>query len=305
MVTVVARRSWHAFIVLFLVSLIVFALAHATGDPVRMMVSEYASEADVQRLRHELHLDQPLYVQYVEYLTHAAQGNLGVSLRYQRPAVGLIRERLEATVELAAAALFVALFVSLPAGILAATRRNSWLDYASRLLAVIGQSVPFFWLAIMLILYFSVYLGWLPTSGRGGVSHLILPAVTLATYPMVRIMRLIRSGMLDVLQQDYIRTARAKGLAHLAVLARHALRNAVLPVVTVVGLQTGELLGGAVITETIFAWPGLGLLAIDAVQSRDYPLIQAIVLFISMGFVLINLLVDLSYAYLDPRIRFQ
>ena len=231
-------------------------------------------------------------------------GDLGRSLRYRQPALPLVLERLPATAELALAALFVSLLVAIPAGVISAVRRDTAYDNLTMLGALFGQSMPVFWLGIMLILIFSVRLELLPTSGRGGLDHLILPAVTLGLYSTARVTRLVRAGMLDVIGQDYIRTAQAKGLPDRRVIVKHALRNTLIPVVTIIGLELGTLLGGAVITETIFAWPGIGRLAVTAIFQRDYPLVQATVLVTALVFVLSNLLVDLLYGWLDPRIRY-
>lgn len=290
---------------MFLVSLIVTLLSHLSGDPARLMLPERATQEDVQRLRRALGLDQPIYVQYYRYMRGVLRGDFGTSLQYRLPNIELFLDRVPATLQLTVAAMALALAVSLPIGIISAARRNSWIDYIARFVAVIGQAIPFFWLGIVLILIFAVTLKVLPTSGRGGLKHLVLPSLTLSTYPLARITRLLRSSMLEVLGQDYMRTARGKGLTESRVIVGHALRNALLPVVTVVGLEFGNLLGGAVITETIFAWPGVGRLAIDAVSMRDYPLIQTIVLVSALTFVLINLVMDILYTYLDPRIRYR
>lgn len=290
---------------MFLVSLIVTLLSHLSGDPARLMLPERATQEDVERLRRALGLDQPIYVQYYRYMRGVLRGDFGTSLQYRLPNIELFLDRVPATLQLTAAAMALALAVSLPIGIISAARRNSWIDYIARFVAVIGQAIPFFWLGIVLILIFAVTLKVLPTSGRGGLKHLVLPSLTLSTYPLARITRLLRSSMLEVLGQDYMRTARGKGLAESRVIVGHALRNALLPVVTVVGLEFGNLLGGAVITETIFGWPGVGRLAIDAVSMRDYPLIQTIVLISALTFVLINLVMDILYTYLDPRIRYR
>jgi ABC-type dipeptide/oligopeptide/nickel transport system permease component len=255
-------------------------------------------------MRKTLGLDQPLHKQYWLFLSNALRGDLGRSLYYKQPAFRIILEHLPATVELTFAALLVSLAVALPMGILSAVRRDSLWDYAGMLLATIGQATPVYWLGLMLILAFSVQWMLLPSSGRGGIANLIMPSVTLGAPLMALVTRLVRSGMLDILGEDYIRTARAKGLAERLVIYRHALRNMLIPLVTVVGLQLGALLGGAVITETIFAWPGVGRLIVTAITARDYPLVQAATLLVSVYFVAINLLLDVLYVYIDPRIRF-
>jgi peptide/nickel transport system permease protein len=300
-----ARRLVQAVMVLLGVSLVVFLLLHLTGDPATLLLSPDASPDDLRQFRRALGFDRPLLEQYGRFMGGLVQGNFGQSLRYHQPAMRLVLERVPATVELALAALGLALVVAFPAGIFSAVRRGSFWDTLVRLGALLGQSLPTFWLGIMLILVVSVSLGWLPPGGRGGPEHLVLPAVTLAGFSMARIARLVRSGMIEVLSQDYIRTARAKGLTELLLLRRHALRNMLIPVVTVIGLDLGTLLGGAVITETIFAWPGIGQLAIAAIQFRDYPLVQAAVFLVAVGYVVVNLLVDVLYTVLNPRIRLE
>jgi ABC-type dipeptide/oligopeptide/nickel transport system permease component len=301
----IARRLALSFFVLFGVTIIVFGLIHlAPGDPARLMLYDTAPEEEVQAMRKTLGLDQPLHTQYWLFLSNALRGDLGRSLYYKQPAFRIILEHLPATVELTFAALLVSLAVALPMGILSAVRRDSLWDYAGMLLATIGQATPVYWLGLMLILAFSVQWMLLPSSGRGGIANLIMPSVTLGAPLMALVTRLVRSGMLDILGEDYIRTARAKGLAERLVIYRHALRNMLIPLVTVVGLQLGALLGGAVITETIFAWPGVGRLIVTAITARDYPLVQAATLLVSVYFVAINLLLDVLYVYIDPRIRF-
>ncbi len=300
------RRLFQSVFVLIGVSLIVFALVYATGDPVVTMLSGTgASEADVQKLRAELGFNDPLPVQYARFVSGAVRGDMGLSLRFRQPALRLVLERMPATVQLATAALLFALVVALPLGILAALYPRSWVDHVSMSLALIGQSVPIFWLGIMLVLLLAVQLRWFPSGGAGTWKHLVLPALTLGLLPMARIARLTRSAMLEVNRQEYMVTARAKGLSELTVLVRHGLKNAALPVITVVGLMFGTLLGGAVVTETIFAWPGVGQLSVQAIQNRDFPLVQAAVLVVSLLFIVINLLVDLLYAAVDPRIRYD
>jgi peptide/nickel transport system permease protein len=285
------------------VSLVVFGLVHLSGDPVLLMVSSDAPPDVVTATRHALGFDRPLYEQFGRYVTRAAQGDLGVSLRSSRPVATLIRERLPATVELTLAALLIAVAVAVPAGIVSAVRRGSLVDRVAMVGAVAGQAMPIFWLALLLITLFGVYLRWLPVFGRGSLAHLVLPAVSLSTVILGRLARLVRSSMLEVLGQDYVRTARAKGVGEPRVLAAHALKNAAIPIVTLLGLQFAQLLGGAVVTETIFAWPGIGRLVVEAIFNRDFPVIQGVVLVVSLIFVSVNLLVDLAYAALDPRIR--
>jgi peptide/nickel transport system permease protein len=285
------------------VSVVVFGLVHLSGDPVLLMVSSDAPPDVVATTRHALGLDRPLPEQFADYVTRAARGDLGVSLRSSRPVAALIRERLPATVELTVAALLIAVAIAIPAGIVSAVKRGSAVDRLAMVGAVAGQAVPIFWLALLLIAFFGVYLRWLPVFGRGSLAHLVLPAVSLSTVILGRLARLVRSSMLEVLGQDYVRTARAKGVGEVRVLAGHALKNAAIPIVTLLGLQFAQLLGGAVVTETIFAWPGIGRLVVEAIFNRDFPVVQGVVLVVSLIFVAVNLLVDLAYAALDPRIR--
>lgn len=301
----IIRRLALSLVVLIGVSVLVFGLIHlAPGDPARLMLYDTAPEEEVQAMRKTLGLDQPLYLQYWLFLSNALRGNLGRSLYYREPALRIILEHLPATAELTFAALLVSLVVAVPMGIVSAVRRDTVWDYAGMLLATIGQATPVFWLGLMFILLFSVQWTVLPSSGRGGIENLLMPAVTLGAPLMALVTRLVRSGMLDILGEDYIRTARAKGLPNPAIVYRHALRNMLIPLITVVGLQLGALLGGAVITETIFAWPGVGRLVVTAITARDYPLVQAATLLVSVYFVGINLLLDVLYVYIDPRIRF-
>jgi ABC-type dipeptide/oligopeptide/nickel transport system permease component len=301
-----ARRLVQSVGVVIGVSLVVFCLIRLIpGDPVMAMLPESASAEQRAQLRAELGLDHPLPVQYLIFAGRALQGDLGRSLFLHRPAAELVAHAFPATLLLAGTALLLALCVAVPVGILSALRRDSLWDFAGMGLAMVGQSVPAFWLGLMLMLIFAVNLRWLPTTGIGGPEYLVLPSVTLGAYLMSLTTRLVRSGMLEVLGEDYIRTARTKGLPERLVVARHALRNMLIPVVTVVGLQLGALLGGAVITETVFAWPGVGTVIFKAISSRDYPVIQAAVLMLSLFFVFINLAVDLLYAYLDPRIQYR
>ncbi len=281
---------------------LVFLLIHLTpGDPVDVMLGETARAADKVRLRHQLGLDRPLPIQYLRYLSHLARGNFGRSLHSGRPVRRMIVARYPATLELAAAALVVALLIAVPLGVFAAARAHSSLDTACRGVALFGTSVPNFYLGPMLVLIFSIGLEWTPVSGRGGLASLALPALTLGVGMAAILTRLLRATLLERLSDDYIRTARAKGAGPLRVLLRHALRNAVLPVVTVLGLQAGALLAGTIITETIFAWPGIGRLTLLAIQTRDYPLVQGCVLAIALSYVTINLGTDLLYAVIDPR----
>ena len=302
----ILRRLLLSIVVLIGVTIVVSGMLHISGDPVAVILeSGYASNEEREALRHELGLDRPFILQYIDFVRGALQGDLGRSLRFRQPALELVIERLPATAHLALAAMLVSVLVAIPVGVLSATRPNSIFDQVGRLLTLAGQSIPLFWLGIMFVLVFSVNLRWLPVAGRLEPTSIILPALTLGMYPMARIARVLRASMLQVLVMDYCRTARAKGLSERRVVIRHALRNAALPVVTVMGLQFGYLLGGAVVTETIFAWPGLGWLSVQAIGARDFPLLQAIVTVMAMVFILINLLTDVLYAYLNPKIRYN
>jgi len=299
------RRGWQSLLVLFGVSVVVFLILHLTGDPALLLLPPDATAEDVARFRRAMGFDDPVAVQYLRFLKGALRGDFGESLRHGEPAMGLVLERLPATLELAGAGLLIALCLAIPAGIVSAVRRNTPVDYISTIVALLGQAMPTFWLGIMLILVFSVRLNWLPSSGRGELEHLVLPAITLGLFTTARITRLTRSGMLEVLEQDYIRTARAKGVSEPPVVWKHALKNASIPIVTIVGIELGTLLGGSVITETIFAWPGVGRLSVQAIFNRDYPVVQAAVFLLASTFVLVNFFVDVVYTYLDPRIRFR
>jgi peptide/nickel transport system permease protein len=275
------------------------------GDPVRLMLSIEATDEDVERFRQTLGYDKPIYHQYFIYLKNVVTGDLGTSLRARRPVMELIIESMPATIELAFAATIISVLIAVPLGTMAAYKRGTAFDRLFMFLTMIGQSMPIFWLGILLILLFSVQLGWLPTSGRGSFSQLLLPSLTLSTYFMALIARMTRSSVLEVLGQPYILTAVAKGLQEHVILFVHTIRNALIPVVTVLGLQVGSLLSGSVITETIFAWPGIGRLAVSAIYNRDYPLIQGTILISAAAFVIVNLIVDLSYLILDPKIKYQ
>jgi len=299
------QKLGHTAIVVFCVLTLVFVVLHMTGDPVMMLLPPNASREEIDALSRTLGLDQPLIVQYGRFLARIARGDFGTSLQHQQPAMGLVAERLPASALLAVTALGLAVAVALPLGIVAAARRGTVLDRLAVGLAALGQSAPIFWTGLMLMLVGSVILQLLPTSGYGTWRHLILPALTLASYPMAAIARLVRSGMLEVLDADYVRTARAKGLPERGVVLKHTLRNAALPIVTVVGLQFGLLLGGAIVCEMIFSWPGVGRLMIFAIYNRDFPLVEAAVFVMAMVFVAGNMLVDLCYAWLDPRVKLR
>jgi len=307
------RRLLQTVPVLLGVSLLAFAIMHVVpGDPVRLIAGPDAPESVVARVRVDLGLERPLHVQYLSFLGRALRGDLGRSLRSRAPVIDEIFSRFPATLELTTVSMLLAVVVGIPLGLVAAVRRASWLDYLAMGASLSTLSMPIFWVAIVAIWLFSLQLGWLPVSGRAGpvwewegLRHMVLPAATLATTSLAIISRLTRSGMLDVLGREYVTTARAKGVPPWSVVGKHALKNALIPVVTVVGLQYGFLLGGAVVTETIFAWPGVGRLAITAILQRDYPVVQGCVLLVAVVFVLINLLVDVLYGWLDPRIRYE
>ena len=305
MLTYVGRRLLAVVPVLFGVTLAVFSMLFLVpGDPVKIMLAEFVTTPDqVARMRAQLHLDEPVLHQYGRFVGNALRGDLGMSIRSRRPVATEIGENLGSTGRLALASMVVAIALGVPLGLIAALGRNSWLDVAAMGVALLGVAMPSFWLGFLLIFVFSLHLGWLPATGGGDLPHLVMPAVALGAIAAAIIARLTRSSMLEVLGQDYVRTARAKGLGGFAVVVRHALRNALIPVVTVFGLQFGNLLAGAVIVETVFSRPGLGRLIVGAILSKDFPLVQGTVLFVATAYVLINVVVDVAYAYVDPRIR--
>ncbi|MFX3651340.1 MAG: ABC transporter permease [Paenibacillus sp.] len=291
--------------VLFIITMIVFILVHVTGDPVAMMLPDTATAEDRQVLRVALGLDQPLYVQYSIFVSNLLRGDFGDSFRYGQAALPIVMERLPASFELAAASMVVACCISIPLGIWSAVKRNSFMDLLISGISVLGKAMPNFWVGIMLILLISVKLEWTPVSGRGGFSHLILPALTLGTGIAAEMTRMIRSSFLEIIGQDYIRTARSKGLREMVVLGKHALRNALIPVVTISGLQLTNLVSGSLVTETVFSWPGMGLLIVQAINTHDMAIIQAAVFIIAFIVILINLLTDIVYKLLDPRIKYS
>lgn len=300
------RRLLLTIPVMLGVSTLVFLFIHLIpGDPVQVMLGESANAADVEALRHQLGLNRPLGEQYAHFLKGLLTADLGKSIFTGQPIFKTIMSRLPATVELTLASLVIALLIAIPLGVISARKQYSWLDNAATFIALLGISMPHFWLGPLLILLFAVHLNWLPVSGYGSIWHLILPAITLGSALAAKLTRMTRSSVLEALHEDYITTSRAKGLRESVVLFKHALRNALIPVITVLGIQFGALLSGALITETIFAWPGIGRLAIEAIQKRDYPLVQGCVLVFAFGYVLANLLTDLAYAAADPRIRFD
>jgi peptide/nickel transport system permease protein len=296
-------RLVQAILAILGASTIVFFVLHLSSDPVLLLAPQNATPADLARLRHQLGLDQPIWVQYVTFLQNLIHGNLGYSYVQNQPAIDLVLDRLPYTAELAVAALVLSLAVGVPIGMLTAVYRGTWIEQALMPIILVGQSMPSFWSGILLILLFSVHFHWLPSSGTGGIRSLILPAITLASLTMATFARMTRSSFMEQLDQEYVRTARSKGVGAGRIMVAHVLRNASIPIITVLGLETANLLGGAVITETIFAWPGIGLLTVQAIAARDFPIIQAVVLLASVIFISANLLTDLLYGVVDPRIR--
>ncbi|WP_028393539.1 ABC transporter permease [Bacillus cihuensis] len=298
---------------LLIVAIIIFLITRMLpGNPAAVMLGPQASAAEIEALTEKLGLNDPLYIQFFDYIGNLLQGDLGNSLTYNMPIIDLIMERFPNTVILAASALLIAIIVGVPAGIIAARKQNSIFDYAFTTFSLMGVSMPIFWLGIMLVLFFSVNLGWFPATGMGSmdegigdfISHLILPSIALATIPTAQFARITRSSMLEVISQDYVKTARSKGLHEFFVICKHAFKNALTPLLTVLGLQISSMLGGAVLTETIFSWPGIGLLIIDAIGKRDFVVVQNMVIFIALIYVVVNLLVDISYKVVNPRIKY-
>ncbi len=288
------------------VSFIVFTIMFFTpGDPARILLGERAPAAEIAALRTQMGLDDSFLVQFFNFVRNALRGDLGRSLVTRRPVAEELFARFPATLQLAATAVVIAVAIGIPVGIISAIRQYSLFDGTAMTIALIGVSMPNFWQGLMMILLFSVYLGWLPSSGIGTFAHLIMPAITIGTSSAALITRMTRSSMLEVIRQDFIRTARAKGLDERVVINRHALKNALIPVITVIGLQFGYLLGGAVLTETVFAWPGVGRLMVDAIRQKDFPMVQGGVLLLALAFSAVNLIVDILYAYIDPRIKAQ
>jgi peptide/nickel transport system permease protein len=309
MTAYILRRLLATVPILLGVATIVFALMFIVpGDPARMLMGQHGDERTLAALRHEMGLDRPMYVQYARFIGRLMKGDLGMSYRQKRPVAEIIRDRFPATAKLAAAAMLIAILAGVGAGILAAMHRNTTWDWLIMVLSLSGISMPVFWLGMMLMLVFASGLGWLPVGGygrAGDLRHIALPALSLAAISVGYIARMMRSSMLEVIGKDYIRTARAKGLPERVVILGHALRNAFIPVITVIGIDFAALLGGAVATETVFSWPGLGRAVVDAIRMRDLPVVEGCVIFLAFVFVVINLLVDLSYAWLDPRIRYD
>jgi ABC-type dipeptide/oligopeptide/nickel transport system permease component len=306
LLTYVTRRILVSIPTLLGVATVIFMLVRLLpGDPARVVAGLLASQEDVERIRHQLELDQPLYLQYVTFLGRLLHGDLGTSTRTSMPVTQEILSRLPYTAELAVASTVIAVVLGITLGTLAAARRGGWMDLAISSVSVFGLSMPVYWLGLMLMLLFSIRLHMFPAAGSQDPLGLVLPSITLAAFSLALVARQARSAMLEVLGQDYVRTARAKGAPRRVVLVKHALRNALLPVITVIGLQFGALLGGAVLTETVFSWPGVGRLLVDSIFARDYPVVQGVVLMLAVAFIVVNLLVDLLYAYVDPRIRYN
>ncbi len=301
----VIKRMLNALLTLFLITLLTFFFLSLAKDPARMMAGPEASEQDLAVIRREMGLDRPVYLQYLLWLGRVVQGDFGRSYVGKTDAIRMVAERLPATLLLTFTAMGFALILSIPLGIMAAVRRGTLIDALVSALGVSGQAMPLFWFGIMLIIVFAVHLRLVPVSGYGTTLHLVLPAVTLGVYTMPVLMRLTRSSFLDVLSQDYIRTAKAKGVPRFLVLFKHALRNAALPIILMVGMQLGALVGGAVVTETVFAWPGIGRLAVDSVVTGDFPVVQATVILLATAIMLMNLIADLMVALVDPRIHFH
>ena len=302
----ITKRLLLFFPVVIGVMTFVFFMIHLVpGDPVELMLGENAMDSDRERLRTVLGIDRPIITQYFSFIINAFRGDLGRSIHSNMPVFTVIAERFPSTIELALCAIFVAVIISIPLGVISAYKQKSIFDNGSMVISLFGISMPSFWLGPILIIIFSIKLGWLPVSGRGGISYIILPSITLGTALSAILTRMTRSSMLDCLKEEYVSTARAKGLSEKVVIIKHALANAMIPIITIVGLQSGALLSGAIITETIFSWPGIGRLTIQAINTRDYPLLQGCVLIIALSYVTVNLLTDILYAYFDPRIKYE
>jgi len=301
----IIRNTIQLIVVCFGIITTVFILTFVASDPVIMMVPLNATPEEVNALRQSLGLNDPFPVQFSRYLIRIIQGDFGDSIRMRQPALRLVIERIPATLELGIASLLIATFVGISIGILSATKQNTWIDALGRLLALSGQSMPIFWFGLILIILFSVKLRFFPPFGHGGIKALIMPSITLATYNIPLILRLTRSTFLEVIHQDYVQTARAKGLPEKTVILRHILPNAAIPIFTVIGMNFGKIVGGAIVTETVFAWPGVGLLTIDAIFTADYPVVMACTIILASSVVIVNFLTDLTYRVLDPRIRYS
>ena len=302
---IVLQRLGQTVLAILLLSIVVFGLARLAGDPISLMAPAEATAEDIDRIRARLGLDRSLPVQYWRFISHAATGDFGTSIKWDEPTLNIILDRFPATMLLAGTSMALGLLLALPLGIWSAVWRDSWIDSAGKLVALIGQSMPTFWFGILLILIFAIYIPIFPTSGYGTASHLVLPSITLGAYVAASIMRITRSAMLDALETDFVRTARSKGVPEWRVILLHALKNAAIPIVTIAALQTAAILRGAVVTETVFSWPGIGKIAVDAVYARDFPMVQASVLFMGIVFLAVNFIVDMLYVFLDPRISYR
>jgi peptide/nickel transport system permease protein len=301
--TFFTARVLRALVAVWLVSTVVFVVMRLSGDPVPLLLPPDAPRSEYARVARELGTDKPLPVQYAVFLGNVVRGDFGRSIHFRQPAMRVTLGYLPASAELALTAFGLAVLVAVPIGVLSAVRRNTTVDQVAMGVALVGQSAPTFFLGILFILLLSLKAGWFPTSGRGDWTHLVLPALTLGAFAMASIARLTRSALLEVLRHDYVRTARAKGVREWVVIAKHALRNAAIPILTITGLQLGTLLGGSVVTETVFAWPGIGRLAIQSIYNRDYPVVQCVVFISALMFVVLNFVIELVYGFLDPRIR--
>ena len=302
----IAIRFLQSLMALLIMSVIVFGLARVSGDPLDVMLPLEAEQEDYDRLTKYWGLDKPMHVQYLTFVKKGVQGDFGESLKYQgKSAMGLVIERLPATLELAGFALLISVILAVPIGVLAAVSKDTGWDAGAKVIALLGQSLPGFWLGIVLMWVFAVWLGWLPSSGRGGLQHMILPAITLGWFQVAAIMRLVRSSMLEVLDSEFVKLTRVKGIPEWKVIWKHCLRNAAIAPLTFFAIIAGQLLTGSVVTETVFTWPGVGLLVVDAVRSRDFQVVQAVVIMFAFIFIMANLLVDILYAFLDPHIRYD
>lgn len=301
----IIKRLFYAMISVFVLSLMIFLMVRLTGDPALVIAGPDASEADIQAIRTEFGLDKPVYAQYGLFMAKIFKADLGKSFTYRIPTIKLYMQRIPASIELALAAMAISLIIGLPVGIIAAVKVDRGWDRFGKIIALLGMSMPSFWLGLLLILLFSVTLKWLPTSGRGGIAQLIMPSIALSGYFTAAHMRLTRSSMLEVLGNEYIKLARIKGVPEFRVIVKHAFRNALVPVVTLVGINFVLMINIAVVIESIFSWPGIGLLFYEAIQFRDFPMVQTVVIFAGMMFIFINLLVDILYAYIDPRVKYE
>jgi peptide/nickel transport system permease protein len=296
------RLAASVVVLLSMMFLVMLIMELIPGDPAALMLGENATQEMVVQLRHQLGLDRPIFTRYLEYVWHIAHGDLGRSIREMAPVASLLKETWPETLELTGAAMLLTLCVGLPIGIASGAKPGSLLDHISRVVSLLGLCMPVFWIGLVLIYFFAVMLGWFPVGGTGSWRHLVLPAVTMSAYTVASLARMTRSSLMEVLNEDYVRTARAKGLSFWAVVVRHGFRNSMIPIVTIFGMQVGQLMGGAILTETVFAWPGMGRLMIGAIMDRDYPLVQGTVLVFAAAFILINFLVDLSYGLINPQV---